>query len=39
MAEFPSETVEPRDIGMSFEPLTEKVINKESYIQKNNSSK
>lgn len=34
MEEFSSETVEPRDIGMPFEALTEKVINKECFIQK-----
>lgn len=36
MEEFSS--VEPRDIGMPFEALTEKVINKEYYIQKKNHS-
>lgn len=34
MEEFSSETVEPRDTGMPFEALTEKIINKEFYIQK-----
>ena len=37
MAEFSSETVEARDVGMPFKELTEKKINEEFYMQQNHS--